>query len=123
VEARRVGHFEWSFTRDYMVSTDSIIRPLALLGLIELFLYVVYPLTRGKQTIGQYVMRVKVLPPFGTEGRFTWNAAVKRVWYSFLGFCKWRFELDHNGQTWCDRETGCTVSLVEYKRRDANITS
>jgi uncharacterized RDD family membrane protein YckC len=123
VEARRVGHFEWSFARNYMVSTDSVITPLALLGLIELFLYVVYPLTRGKQTIGQYVMRVKVLPPFGTEGRFTWNAAIKRVWHSFLGACKWRFKLDHNGQTRADRETGCTVSLVEYKRGDADTSS
>jgi uncharacterized RDD family membrane protein YckC len=127
VEARRVGHFEWSFARDYMVSSDSVIWPLAFLALIEFFLYAVYPLTKGKQTIGEYVMRIKVLPPFGVAGRFTWDAAMKRVWYSFLGAGLWPYTLakkvDRNGQTWYDRKTDCSVVLVDYKRDDADVVT
>jgi uncharacterized RDD family membrane protein YckC len=127
VEARRVGHFEWSFARDYIVSSDSVILPLALLALIELFLYAVYPLTKGKQTIGEYVMRIKVIPPFGVNGRFTWEAAVKRVWYSFLGASLWPYtvwkKLDRNGQTWYDRKTDCSVVLVDYKRGETETSS
>jgi len=127
VEARRVGHFEWSFARDYMVSSDSALWPLAFLALIEFFLYAVYPLTRGKQTIGEYVMRIKVLPPFGVDGRFTWNAAMRRVWYSFLGAGLWPYTLakkvDRNRQTWYDRKTDCSAVLVDYKRGDADVAT
>jgi uncharacterized RDD family membrane protein YckC len=126
VEARRVGHFEWSFARDYMVSSDSVLWPLTFLALIELFLYAVYPLTKGKQTIGEYVMRIKVLPPFGVDGRFTSDAAMKRVWYSFLGAGLWPYTLakkvDRNGQTWYDRKTNCNAVLVDYKQHGADIT-
>jgi uncharacterized RDD family membrane protein YckC len=125
VEAHRVGHFEWSFARDFEVPTDSINTPLTFLFLIALFLYVAYPLTKGKQTIGDYTMRIKVLPPFGVEGKFTWREAVKRTWYSLMGACLWPYTLlekvDRNGQTWYDRKTNCTVVLVDYKRADADF--
>jgi uncharacterized RDD family membrane protein YckC len=123
-EARRVGRFEWGFQRDYSASTDSIFAFLVLLSFIELFFYFAYPLTWGKQTIGEYVVRVKVTPPFGDGGRFTWGAAAKRVSYSLLGICAaWHTlsdKVDQNGQTRYDRATNCTVSLVEYKREDAD---
>lgn len=120
VEAHRVGHFEWSFARDFEVPTDSIISLLTFMFLIVFFLYAVYPLTKGKQTIGEYTMRIKVLPPLGVERRFTWGEAVKRIFYSMIGACFWPYTLldkvDRNGQTWYDRKTNCTVVLVGYKR-------
>jgi hypothetical protein len=128
IEAHRVGHFEWSFQRDYIVSTDSVVMvPLVLFSLMDLFFYFVYPLAKGKQTIGEYVTRVKVAPPFGDEGRFTWRGAMRRVFYSMAGLCLWPYtlwtRLDRDGKTWYDRASNCTVSLVEYKSNDANITS
>lgn len=126
VEARRIGHFEWSFQRDYSVSSDSIFFPLVLLSFVEMFFYYLYPLTKSKQTIGDYVMRLKVAPPFGDNGRFTWGAAMKRISYSFAGLCLWPFtllqKLDRNGQTWYDRATNCNVSLVKYKRDSLNTS-
>jgi uncharacterized RDD family membrane protein YckC len=127
-EAHRVGHFEWSVQRDYLVSSDlGVILPLSLLSLVELFFYFVYPLTRGKQTIGDYIMRIKVTPRFGNEGRFTWGAAIERVFYSAAGLMLWPYtvwkKLDRNGQTWYDRKTDSTVVLVDYKRGDADIAT
>ena len=120
IEAHRVGHFEWSFARNFEVPTDSINTPLTFLFLIAFFLYAVYPLTKGKQTIGDYTMRIKVLPPFGVEGKFTWSDAIKRTCYSLAGACLWPYTLlekvDRNGQTWYDRKTNCTVVLVDYKK-------
>jgi len=38
VEARRTGHFEWSFDREYVVPTDAyVLLPLSLIGVLVLF--------------------------------------------------------------------------------------
>jgi hypothetical protein len=120
MEAHRVGHFEWSFQRNYTVSSDAtVISPLVVLSFIELFFYFAYPLTKGTQTIGEYIMRIKVAPSSGVEGRFTWGEAMTRIFYSAGGFCLWPYtiwtRLDRNGQTWYDRRTNCRASLVVYK--------
>ena len=128
LEACRVGHFSWSFRRDYGIPTDPYVFfssvPLTFLALI---LYSAYPLTQGKQTVGDYVMRIKVRPPLDADGRFTWTGAVRRVWYSCVGLCAWPYTLlmgvDQKGQTWYDRATGCRVSLVKYKEDGADAAS
>jgi hypothetical protein len=126
-EARRVGHFAWSFQRDYTVPTDRNISHMALLGIGMLLLYAIYPLTKGRQTIGEYVVRIKVFPPAGVEARFTWIDALVRVLFSGAGIAFWPYTLwtgtDRNGRTWYDRVTNCTVSLVEYKPEDAKVAS
>lgn len=118
LEARRTGHFAWHFERDYTVGTDELGLLLVLMTMGLMLLYFVFPLTRGKQTVGCFVMRIKVTPPFGDEGCFTFKEALRRTWYEFRGLC-WLWGpkggRDSQGRTWYDRETNCSVVLVNYE--------
>ena len=119
IEAARTGHFAWNFQRDYAVSTDGIFAlPFVLANMAMIFLYFVIPLMKGKQTVGCFVMRLRVTPPFGTEGSFTFRQAVQRTWYEFRGLCGFLWagkDQDSEGRTWWDRKTNCTVVLVDYQ--------
>jgi uncharacterized RDD family membrane protein YckC len=116
-EGIRTGHFRWSFTRHYVVYGDLLLTPLIFIFMALLFLYFAFPLTLGTQTVGCFIMRTKVLPPFGSDGMSTWRAAIRRTWYEFRGVCRggwFRPKRDADGNTWYDVETGCRVVLVEY---------
>jgi len=119
IEAARTGHFSWNFQRDYAVSTDEIFAlPFVLANMAVIFLHFVIPFTEGKQTVGCLVMRLRVTPPFGTEGSFTFRQAVQRTWFEFTGLCGFLWagkDRDSEGRTWWDRKTNCTVVLVEYQ--------
>jgi hypothetical protein len=114
LEAQRTGHFAWYFHRNYSVNTDSLSAISSLLSMALMVLYFAFPLTRGRQTVGCFIMRTRVTPPFGNEGRFTVRAALMRVFYAFGGLCRlWRNrDRDEQGRTWYDRKTACTVVLV-----------
>lgn len=117
LEASRTGHFAWHFRRDYAVATDGLfVVPSILVYMSLVFLYFAFPLMRGKQTLGCFIMRIKVTPPFGDEGCFTFRDAIRRTFYEFYGLCgvlirKW--DRDSYGRTWYDRETNCSVVLID----------
>jgi uncharacterized RDD family membrane protein YckC len=117
LEAARTGHFTWHFQRDYAVSTDGVFALPSVLGFLALMvLYFVFPLTRGKQTVGCFIMRLKVTPPFGDGGCFTFPNALKRTYYEFSGlatFLTRKWDRDGQGRTWYDIQTNCTVVLIE----------
>lgn len=119
METQRTGHFSWHFERNYAVPSDEIIQlPLTLITMALMFLYFVQPLTQGKQTVGCFVMRLRVAPPYGTKGAFTFRAAIRRVWLEFAGmgsFILRRNDRDSQGRTWYDRATNSTVILVKYE--------
>ncbi len=119
IEAARTGHFSWHFQRNYAVGTDEVFAfPFVLANMMLVFLYFVIPLTKGKQTVGCFVMRLRVTPPFGTEGSFTFRRAVRRTWYEFKGLCGFLWagkDRDGEGRTWWDRQTNCTVVLIDYQ--------
>jgi uncharacterized RDD family membrane protein YckC len=119
LEARRTGRFSWHFERDYAVGTDDLLTPLVLFAMALMFLYFVLPLTRGSQTVGCFIMRLKVTPPFGDEGRFTFREALRRNGYGLWGLMtgKWSRQdfRDGQGRTWWDRETNSRVALVKYE--------
>lgn len=115
IEAVRTGHFVWHFQRNYSVDTDALSALSSLLFMALMVLYFVFPLTRGRQTVGCFIMRLRVTPPFGDEGRFTLRAALMRSFYSFVGLTSIltrNWDRDGQGRTWYDRRTGCTVVLV-----------
>jgi uncharacterized RDD family membrane protein YckC len=118
VEARRTGQFAWSYQRHYSAATDLAVDiPLVLLFMAALFLYFVIPLIKGRQTLGCFMMRTKIVLPFGNEGGFTWQTAVGRTWCEFKGVCSGTWfnpKRDANGNTWYDLESGCQVVLVDY---------
>jgi uncharacterized RDD family membrane protein YckC len=120
LEAIRTGHFSWTFERGYTENTDVLLGfPLVLVTMGLMFLYFVIPLTKGKQTVGCLLMGIKVTPPFGDEGQFTFPQAVRRTWFEFQGMCALPFNLkdgrDSDGRTWYDIETNCRVVLVKYE--------
>ena len=115
LEAERTGHFEWHFQRNFSVNSDGLSALSTLFIMFLMILYFAFPLTRGRQTVGCFIMRLRVLPPFGDEGCFTLSAALKRSIYSFIGLCSMMargWGRDEDGRTWYDRTTGCIVVLV-----------
>jgi uncharacterized RDD family membrane protein YckC len=119
LESMRTGQFSWHFERNYSVPSDEIfIIPLVLITIALMFLYFVWPLTKGKQTVGCFIMRIRVALPFGSRGALTFRTAVRRVWLEFTGmgsFLLKRDDRDSEGRTWYDRESNCTVILVKYE--------
>jgi hypothetical protein len=120
IEAKRTGHFEWAFARDYSVPTDTYtFFPLSLIAVLLLFLYYAYPLMRGKQTVGSFMLRVKDYPVSSTEGGLTFWQVCKRAFCAGLGLGLWPYtlwkRLDKNGRTWYDRASNWDVALINYK--------
>jgi hypothetical protein len=112
LEAVRTGHFAWHFQRNYSVNTDGLSAVSIPLFVALITLYFAFPLTRGRQTVGCFIMRLRVTPPFGDQGCFTVRAALRRTFYAFFGLCSIDWDRDGYGRTWYDRETDCTVVLV-----------
>jgi hypothetical protein len=78
-------------------------------------LYFAFPLTRGRQTVRYFIVGLKVAPPFGNEGRFTFKASLLRTFYAFVGLASVltrNWDRDGQGRTWYDRKTDCTVCIV-----------
>ncbi|HXC46793.1 MAG TPA: RDD family protein [Candidatus Sulfotelmatobacter sp.] len=119
IECSHARRFTWSFERSYSLPTDNtILFPLVVLTMALMFLYFVWPLTRGKQTVGAFIMRLSTTPPFGNKGRFTFREAARRVWFEFRGFTLFAVikpNLDGQGRTWYDRETNCRVRLIRFQ--------
>jgi len=117
LEATRTGHFVWHFQRNHAVNGDvtySFVSALIFAALT--FLYFAFPLTRGSQTVGCFVMRIKVTPPFGDGGRFTFGAALRRTWSELIGMrelARRKWDPERRGQTSYDIRTKTTVVLVE----------
>jgi hypothetical protein len=117
LEAARTGRFVWHFQRPDAVGTDTVLGFLNVLVFLTLVvLYFAFPLTRGKQTVGCFIMRIKTTPPFGDAGRFTFRAALRRTFYEFRGLTSvlsrdWK--RDSDGRTWFDVATNCTVVLID----------
>jgi uncharacterized RDD family membrane protein YckC len=119
LEAARTGHFAGHFQHDYTVSTDGVfVLPSTFALLALMVLYYVFPLTRGTQTVGCFIMRIKVAPPFGDRGRLTFRQAIRRTYYEFNGFSSFlwlskNWDRDGQGRTWYDIKSDCSVVLVE----------
>jgi uncharacterized RDD family membrane protein YckC len=119
LERMRTGQFSWQFQRNYSVPSDQIfVLPLALIIMALMFLYFVWPLTKGKQTVGCFILRLRVAPPFGSKGALTFRTAARRVWLEFTGMGSLLFkrnDRDSQGRTWYDRESDCIVILIKYE--------
>jgi len=119
IEARRAGHFSWYFERNYIVPTDATVGiPLVFADMALIFLYFAFPLTRGRQTVGCFILGLKVTPPFGDRGAFTFREAVRRTWSEFKGLCSFSSigrNRDAQGRTWYDQQTNCTVVSIKYE--------
>lgn len=120
VEAMRTGHFEWRFERTYSVPSDSyVFPPLSVIGVLIFFFYFAYPLTIGKQSPGEYALRLRTTAAnkIKSEG-LTWGQVFKRSIYAGIAMGLWPYTLwkgrDTKGRTWYDRASECDVTLVKY---------
>ena len=118
LEAQRTGNFQWQFQRDYSVASDWLIWPLVILMMVILVLYFAYPLTKGKATIGGYLLRL-ILTEKDKPVVLPWTRAIKRVLWQMFGLCVWPFTVikgkDTEGKTWYDRKSGFRVMRYEKK--------
>lgn len=115
LEAKRTGHFAWHFQRNYSFSSEGLAASVSLVFMALMVLYFAFPLARGRQTVGYFIVGLKVAPPFGDAGRFTFKAALVRTFYALVGLTSvltWKWDRDSEGRTWYDRKTNCTVRLV-----------
>jgi uncharacterized RDD family membrane protein YckC len=115
LEAMRTGHFVWQFHRTYSANSDGLAALASLVFMALMVLYFAFPLTRGRQTVGYFIVGLRVAPPFGNEGRFTFKAALLRTFYAFTGLASVltrNWDRDGQGRTWYDRKTDCTVCIV-----------
>jgi len=46
-----------------------------------MFCSVAYPISRGKQTVGGFIMRVRLTSPFAHKGKLPFDLALRRTWY------------------------------------------
>jgi uncharacterized RDD family membrane protein YckC len=118
-EGFRTGRFAWYFERKYIVASDRAIAiPLTLSLMMLMALYFALPIVRSKQTVGCYLLAVKVVPDTSDGRRFGLTDGLKRVALGFIGLCSWPFmwllRRGGDGSTWYDRWTRCRVTLVRY---------
>jgi uncharacterized RDD family membrane protein YckC len=117
IESRRTGAFLWYFQRDYAVPMEIELRlVLFCLTLVPMILYLAYPPTCGKQTIGHYFMSIMVVSD--GPGKLSLKTALKRVVFGFItlglvwitAFCALR---DPQRRMWHDKRTHSRVVFVQ----------
>jgi len=120
IEASRTGTLVWAFERHYTVASDwYVVIPLTVIGMLALMLYFALPIVRDRQTIGCFLLRLKVTPGKSVlGGRFALPQALRRVVLAFIGLCSgpfiWLLGRGEDGTTWYDRMTNCRVDLIRY---------
>jgi hypothetical protein len=82
-------------------------------------LYFALPIVaNGTQTLGCYLLRLKVTPSEQLDKRYGLAEGFKRVALGFIGLCTWPFMWalgrGKDGSTWYDRATGFRVKLIRY---------
>jgi hypothetical protein len=114
VESGRAGAFQWHFQREYGVKLDGLFGlPLGLVSMALIFLYFAYPLTKAKQTVGCYLLRIGTFSQSAPDKLTAMSPgdAAKRIVFEFRGLCaRWKlWRGKPNGQTWYDEKTDVIV--------------
>jgi RDD family protein len=119
-EAVRTGSFAWSFKRRYTVDADwYLVVPMVLAEMALVALYFAWPVARNRQTVGCYLLRLRVVPAESSRARRSLALGFRRVTLGFIGLCTWPvmwlFGRGDDGSTWYDRATNSRVELVNYQ--------
>jgi uncharacterized RDD family membrane protein YckC len=111
-ETLRTGTFKWHFERNHFVAFDAVNAILILLYMGALIMYFAFPLTKRRQTLGCFILRIATLSAGESLLYLPLSTALWRVFKEFSGLCspmRTIKERDSHGRTWYDRETGFTV--------------
>jgi hypothetical protein len=114
IEVTRQRQLMWDFERTYLVPMDYLVGLLVLvLGSLLVLFYYLLPLTRGRQTVGDYVLGILVVKESGSS-QFSLKEAAVRMWSAFKsGWPATWWRHDKQGRTWYDEETNCRVVRVK----------
>jgi uncharacterized RDD family membrane protein YckC len=117
LEFARTKEFAWQFERDYLTPSDKLFGlPLVLITMFSIFMYFAYPMSRGKQTIGEYVLGLKVVGADGVQ-QLSLKQAMFRTVLGYVALCAAPITLilgkDKQGRTWYDKVTECRVLRVQ----------
>jgi len=91
---------------------------MALVEFALLALYYAWPVARGRQTVGCFLLGLKVAPAATRKTPPDLALGLRRVVLAFAGLCSWPvlFILrGADGTTWYDRLTDTRVELVRYR--------
>ncbi|MCU1285673.1 MAG: hypothetical protein JWO13_2023 [Acidobacteriales bacterium] len=86
LEYVRTGQFAWQFERDYLTTYDKVLAAPAVLSMMAMiFMYFAYPMMKGKQTPGEFLlgMRLEQL----NEEQSGLKQASLRTFLSFIALC------------------------------------
>jgi uncharacterized RDD family membrane protein YckC len=119
-EAFRTGKFSWFFERKYTVPSDWYLGvPLVLFMMALVAAYFAAPLARGRQTVGCYLLGLKVVATPTRSEPISFSHGLRRVFLGFVGLCTWPFMWllgrGQDGSTWYDRSTGSRVFRIRYR--------
>ena len=116
IEYSQTGVFSFSFERDHLRSTDTV--TMLLSGVCSLFIagiYFGYPLRTKKQTIGNYLTGIIVLPT--TSDNVGWGKGLARLLLTFIAVAGFFITIligrDKDGRYWHDKATDTNVFLTE----------
>ena len=118
-EANRTGRLSWFFERNYTVSSDWYLGvPMVLFAMVLVACYFAVPISKRTQTVGCYLLGLKVVSTKSEDERIGLSRGLKRVFLGFIGLCSWPFVWvlgrGKDDSTWYDRSTGFRVVRVRY---------
>jgi uncharacterized RDD family membrane protein YckC len=119
-EAIRTGKFSWFFERTYTVPSDWYVGiPLVLFTMALVAAYFAVPIGRRTQTVGCYLLGLKVVSTRQERNPIRLSRGLRRVFLGFIGLCSWPFMWllgrGQDGSTWYDRSTDFRVFQVRYE--------
>jgi uncharacterized RDD family membrane protein YckC len=119
-EALRTGRASWFFERKYAVPSDWLLGvPIVLFSMALVASYFAVPISRRTQTVGCYLLGLKVVSTKPADAPIGLSRGLRRVFLGFIGLCSWPFMWllgrGEDGSTWYDRSTEFRVTRVRYE--------
>lgn len=102
-----VGEWVWSFSRDYGRATDLVMLPLVISGFYFIYFYFKWHFDRDKQTIGQYLLGMKLIPngPSPSIAKRYLTAWANLAWWPIWPWTVFKRQDDY----WWDRTSDTIV--------------
>lgn len=113
------GEFHWYFSRNFFRDGDfQLIIIILLVMFVFMLLYYWITMFLNKQTIGQYIMRLKIV---FDEGEHTKKNISLRVFLFSIGTCLWILTaiiglFSKEKKLWYEGYTGSRTRKVEYQK-------
>lgn len=114
IESQHTGEFAWNFVREYQRESDTFaILPVTLLMLVLMISFFYISAKKQTQTLGQYILNIKLKPPEGVEVAPSYG---QRFFLFFIGLCMWPISLiialrNERKAFWWDNQTNIYMQI------------